>query len=255
MNLPKPQAVENIDRSWRSLHAVGGAAALIAAILFRRNLDAEYMLLRSLDVFKGGPNSYPETIIDWFRVLYENRVVGLILLNFFDLVNYILVGVIFIALFAVLKPVSKSSALFAMVVGLVGVTLYLGSNQALTMLSLSERYMAATNEIERVIIMAVGQATLAIHQNNSYSGTGIYLSFMFVTVSGLIYSVAMIQTGIFSRGTATTGILANSIGLVYYIFLIYIPKLVFIPISASALFLLIWYLQIGIKLIQFGIRK
>ncbi len=255
MNLSKPQAVETIDRGWRGLYTVGGAAALIAAVLFRRNLDAEYMLLRSLDVLKGGPNSYPESIIDWFRVVNENRVVGLVLLNFFDLVNYILVGAIFIALFAALKPGSRSSAMIAVVVGLVGVTLYLGSNQALTILSLSERYMAAKNGIEREIIMAAGQATLAIHQNNNYSDSGIYLSFLFVTVSGLIYSVAMLQTRIFSRGTAITGILANSIGLVYYIFLFFIPKLVSVPVSASAIFLLIWYFQIGIVLLRLGKRK
>ena len=37
---------ENATGQWKILYRVGGTAALIAAIIFRRNLASEYMLFR-----------------------------------------------------------------------------------------------------------------------------------------------------------------------------------------------------------------
>jgi hypothetical protein len=51
---------------------------------------------------------------------------------------------------------------------------------------------------------------------------------------------------------AETGILANGFGLSYYIVLACAPALVFIPLSISAVFLLIWYLQVSRRLWAMG---
>jgi hypothetical protein len=102
------------------------------------------------------------------------------------------------------------------------------------------------------MFLAAGQALLAIHQNNSYAGTGIYLSFLLVSLSGFITSMVMLRSKVFGKRTAYVGILANSFGSGYYIFLALAPKLVFLPISVSAFFLLIWYILIALRLFQLG---
>jgi len=51
------------------------------------------------------------------------------------------------------------------------------------------------------------------------------------------------------------GILANNFGLGYYIVLVFAPTLVFLPVSVSAIFLLIWYILVGYQLWALGSYK
>lgn len=79
---------EPIDAEWAGLVHLGGVAALIAGLLIRRNLGAEIAL------FSGQPQ--PDTVTDWLILLQRNRLLGLAYLNLFDLVNYALVGLMFL---------------------------------------------------------------------------------------------------------------------------------------------------------------
>ena len=174
------------------------------------------------------------------------------MLNLFDLVNYALVGLIFLALLAALRRTSESWMVIGAALGFVGITVYLASNQAFSMLSLSRQYTVATTDAQRAMFLAAGQAVLAIHYNSSYAGTGIYPSFLLVSIAGLIISLVMLRSTLFSKGSASIGILANSFGLGYYFILAFAPAFVFIPISVSAIFLLIWYLLVGCRLWALG---
>ncbi len=241
-----------VDFAYRGLYKAGAAAAFIAAVIFRRNLDAEWIVLRGTGIINAGPANPPSTVIDWFMFLQQNRLLGLTLLNLFDLVNYALVGLIFLALFAALRRASKSWMTIAAALGFAGISVYFASNQALTMLLLSKQYVAATTDEQRAMLLAAGQAVMAIHHSATYSGLGIYLSFLLVSVAGLIVSATMLRNSIFSRGAAYIGILANGFGLGYYIILAFAPALVFIPISISAIFLLTWYILVGCQLWALG---
>jgi hypothetical protein len=251
----KVSNAETANSDYRDLYKVGAVAAFIAALIFRRNLDAEWILLRGIGFFNIGPSTPPSTVIDWFTLLKQTPLLGLTLLNLFDLVNYALVGVIFLALFAALKRTSPSWMGIAAALGFTGITVYFASNQAFTMLSLSKQYAAATTDTQRAMFLAAGQGALAIHHTASYASTGIYLSFLLVSVAGLIISTAMLGSNIFSIGTASMGILANGLGLGYYIVLAIAPALVFIPISISAVFLLIWYILVGGRLWALGSQR
>lgn len=241
-----------VDPAYRGLYKIGAAAALIAALLFRRNLDAEWMLLRGTGLVHAGPAAPPSTTVDWFTLLQQNQLLGLTLLNLFDLVNYALVGLLFLALFAALRRANPSWLAIAAALGFAGITVYFASNQAFRMLSLSKQYAAAGTDAQRATLLAAGQAALAIHHNASYAGKGIYLSFLLVSTAGLIVSAVMLRSHIFNKVTAYMGILANSFGLGYYIALVLMPALVFIPLSISAIFLLLWYLRAGVRLWSLG---
>jgi hypothetical protein len=253
--MDKVQSTETGDFAYRSLYKAGAIAALMAAVLFRRNLDAEWMLLRRIGIIKTGLSAAPNTIIKWFILLQHNKLLGLTLLNLFDLINYALVGLIFLAICTALRRASPSWIIIAAALGFAGITSYFVSNQSFTMLSLSQQYNVATSDAQRSMFLAAGQAALAIHQNNSYSGSGIYLSFLLVSVAGLIISAVMLNSSIFSNGTAYMGILANGFGLGYYIVFAFAPALVFIPISISAVFLLIWYILVSVRLWVLGLHR
>jgi len=237
-----------LDSANKNLFKAGAAAALIAAVVFRRNLDAEFMLLRGVGIINVGPTAPPSTVMDWFTLLQDNKMLGLTLLNLFDIVNYALVGLIFLALYVALRRASESFMAIAATLGFIGIVVYFASNQAFSMLSLSNQYAAATTDAQRAMFIAAGQATLTIHNNASYQGAGIYMSFLLVSVAGLIISTVMLRSSIFSIGAGYVGILANGLGLGYYIILAFAPAVVFLPLSVSALFLLAWYILIGVRL-------
>ena len=75
------------DSMRTSLYKVGTTAAFLAAVLFRRNWSAEADILLPIDI--------PVTTLEWFTLIHENRLFGLIMLDFFDMVNNALVGIIF----------------------------------------------------------------------------------------------------------------------------------------------------------------
>jgi hypothetical protein len=249
---PQTKIAENI---WQPLYKIGGAAALIAAAIFRRNLDAEYGLLRGIEMIKTGPLTAPAAISDWFALLKENTLLSLILLNLSDLINYALVGLIFVAICAALWRTNPSLAAITVITTISGVTTYFATHQAFNLLALSNQYAATTDAGQRATLLSVGQAALTIHQGNNYSGAGLYVSFLLVSFSGLILSILMLHSQVFSRSCAWMGILANSFGLAYYPFLIFAPALTFIPVPISSVFLLVWYLQTGLKLLRLGKEK
>jgi hypothetical protein len=253
--MPEPNqasALDAEDSGWNSLYKVGGWAALVAAIFFRRNLAEEFLFFRSLGIIRSGPRAFPDSAINWFKLLQDHRLVGLAFLNLFDAVNYALVGLMFLSLYPALRRVRRSSMGLAMALTFVAITVYLASNQAFAMLSLSDQYAAASTEAQRMGLLAAGQAVLAIHNSGANYGNGPYISFLFINVAGLIIAAVMLRSRVFSRLTAYVGILANLFGLGYYVTLALDPRLCAVPISTAAPFLLIWYILIGRKPLQLG---
>jgi hypothetical protein len=233
-----------------TLYKIGGLAGLIAAILCRRNYDAEYFLLRMAGIIREGPVVEPGTILEWFDILQNNKILGLIFLNLSDLINYILVGFLFLALFHALKRENPAMMSVAMFLSIMAVSVYLSTNQAFAMSSLSDQYTLATTAEQKSTLLAAGQATLAIHNNATFAGSSFYPSFLFISIAGLIISLVMVQSKAFSRATGIFGLIANIAGLGYYVLIIFAPSLVYIPLSFSAPFLLIWYIMVGLRLLK-----
>lgn len=93
------------DRDWATLYKVAGIAALLAVFVFRRNLGAELTLLAGL--LPGVPKTLPVDAAGWFVLLHQYPLVGLTLLEVFDLVEYALVGLIFLAVCVALWQVNR----------------------------------------------------------------------------------------------------------------------------------------------------
>jgi len=258
LELNRVSAPDTVDSCWNSLYKIAGWAAWIAVLIFRRWLGSEFLLLRAIGIIRFGPRTIPSSVIDWFTLLHTNPLVGLTLLNVFDIVNYALVGLMFLGLYAALRRANRSYMTLATTLGFVGIAVYLASNQAFSMLSLSDQYAAATTDAQRSMLLGAGQALLAIHNPNAL-GPGT-MSFLLVTLAGLIISTVMLRSSIFSKATAYTGILANVFGLGYPIGVASAPKTLVIPVIASSLsvsacFLVFWYIGIARKLLQLGYGK
>jgi len=224
---------------WKTLYKVGGAAALIAVVFFRRNIGAEITLFGI---------TAPSSADGWFTLLQHNLWLGLGLLDFFDIVNYALVGLILLALYGALRQVDTSSMVIATASGLVGIAVYFASNQTFSMLALSNQYASSTSETYKATLLAAGEALLATY----HESTGIYMGLFLVLLAGLIISIVMLRSNVFSKATAYMGILANVFGLGYFVALIFAPTITFLPPTISAPFRLIWYVLIARRFFQLG---
>ena len=184
--------------------------------------------------------------MDWFALLDDNAFVGLILLNVVDVINYLLISLMFLALYGALRRANKSAMVIATTCALVGIGIYCASNQAFALLSLSKQYAAATTDAQRSMLLAAGEALLAVNDQ----GTGIHTSFLLVVVAGLVVSIVMLRGGVFGKATAVVGILANGIRLCYLVALVLAPSIGWIAIPIAAPFRVTWYALIGLRLFR-----
>jgi len=246
---------EASDSSWKSLYRAGGAAALMAGAVFRRNLGVEIALFST--------QKPPDTITGWFGLLQANRLLGLAYLNIVDIINYALVGLMFLALYVVLRRVNKSPMVLAAALGFLGIAVAFASNTAFSLLSLSDQYAAATGEAQRTLLLAAGQAMLALNRFSSpgaHPGSGGYLSLLLVAAAGMLFSVVMLRSRVFGRAAATVGILANALDLAYCMAFVFAPtgvgeQLAVLFIPAAGLCFMGWHIMVGWRLFVEDMKK
>lgn len=112
------------NQGWSGLYKMSGVAALTAAVLFRRNMGAELSLFT-------GVEKIPQTAVAWFTLLQQSPFIGLAFLAVFDLVNYELVGLVFLALGVALWETNRSGTAVALAAGLVGIAVGFAANISL----------------------------------------------------------------------------------------------------------------------------
>ena len=232
----------------KSLDKVGGIAALLAGVLFRRNIGAEISLFAD--------NAVPESVVEWYSLLQSSPFIGLSYLAIFDVVNYALVGPMFLALCVALWKSHNGAILIAISCGIVGIALSFASNIAFSMLSLSQQYMEATSEAQKTILLAAGQSLLSLPGSlATVPGTGVYMSLLLIALASLLFSAVMLRSSLFGRATAFVGILASACDLVYCLTFAIAPFLTVPLIATGGLFWMIWHLLVARRLLQLSKEK
>lgn len=228
---------ETADPAWKSLYRLGGTAALIIVAL----------VIVQIIFFVVWPppgfGSDVSTVMGYFTLLQNNRLLGLLHLDLLLMVDYVLLLLMFLALYIVLKRVSQSLMAIAMALVFVGIAAYFPSNTAFSMLSLSDQYATATTDVQRTMLLAAGQAILA-----SLQSTTFYVSYILMSAAGLIISAVMLRRdNIFSKVTAYVGILASvlSLGL-------FVPTVGLLLSLISLIPTVMWYILIALRLFRLG---
>ena len=140
-------------------------------------------------------------MVGWFTLLQDNTLLGLTLLNVFDIANYVLVAIMFFALYFALRKFERTLPLAALGFSAAGAVVYTISNSALPMLLLSNQYAAVTTDIQRSNLAAAGEAVLTSSYNPGLTlqSVGFYLSLLFVAVAGMLVSVVMLRNHVFGK--------------------------------------------------------
>ena len=221
---------ETAESNWNWLYKIGGAAALLSVVFFPIQII----------VFLVSPP--PDTVIGWFRLFQDNQLIGLLDLDLLLIVDQVLVILIFLALYAALRRANQSFMAIGLALGLVSAVLFIASNPAFAMLSLSDQYAAAATDAQRAVFLAAGQAMLA-----TWQGSAFHVSYVLGSIAPILISAVMLRSKLFSKATAYLGILANVIALGLYVPIIGVYISVF-----SVVFLWVWYILLARRFFQLG---
>lgn len=221
---------ETAQSKWNWLYKIGGAAALLSLVFF------------PIQIMVFLVNPPPDSVIGWFQLFQDNPLVGLLDLDLLLIVDQVLAILIFLALYAALRRAQESFMEISLALGLVSIVLFIASNPAFAMLSLSDQYAAATSDAQRAVFLAAGQAALI-----TWQGSAFQVSYLLGSIAAIILSAVMLRSRLFSKATAYLGILANVIALGLYVPVIGIYISIF-----SVVFLWVWYLLIARRLFQLG---
>lgn len=227
------------DSKWKDLYKIGGIAATLSAVL----------LLIEIIVFTIWPQ--PSNVIGYFTLLQDNKLIGLIDFYLLEFFAYILFLPMFLALYVALRRFNESYSIIAIFFAILGIAIFLATNNSFSMLLLSNQYMIATTEAQKSLLLAAGQAMLINTGQRAFGGFNTGL--MLISIAGIILSVVMLDSNNFSRKTAYMGILAFAISLAEYVRMIIFPSeltLLLIIAVMSGIFLLIWLIMVGRSLIM-----
>jgi Domain of unknown function (DUF4386) len=186
------------DPRWKDLYKIGGICGVLMSVL-----TILAIVIYFIWPYKPGLAS----AIDIFTTIQNNKLNGLMSLDFFMVVITVITVPFFLALYFATKKVNESYALIALVFGLISCVLGLTMRPIAEMFYLSGQYATATTDAARSQYLAAGEALSAL-----FNGTIWMLYFLTFGVDLLISSLLMLRTKIFSRTTAYLGIFLN-IGL------------------------------------------
>lgn len=234
---------EGSDR--KGVYAAGGIAALFVALASLADIAIGFSL-------GGDLTALPHTAIDRFIQFRQSPWLGLYSLDLLNVLTTFVLVAAFLGLYAAHRRIERALATLAMIVELVGATVFVANNAALPMLALSAKYTATTTEAQRALLAGAGEAMLARGEHGS---PGVFLGFFLLSIAGILMSWAILKGRVFNRATAWTGILSNSLLLAYVVLVTFVPgtKSAASLISAPGGVLAIaWLILIGLGLTRMG---
>jgi hypothetical protein len=139
-----------------------------------------------------------------------------------------------------------------MIISFLGTGVFFATNRAFPMLDLSKQYAAATSDAQRAMLEAAGQAMLSVGQSHS---SGTFLAFFLSEVAGIMISIVMLKSKIFSKATAYVGILGFVFLMVFEVLASFVSGLSGLAMAIAMLggiLSMAWYILIARRLFQLG---
>ncbi len=189
--------METSDSSYKGLYQLSGITALINALL----------VLGELIVYAVFPR--PGDALAHFQLFQRNWLVGLLTLDLLGMISYLLFVPIILAFYIALHRTSQALMAVATVLFFVGIADFYATNTAFPVLALSQQYAAATTNAERAMLLAAGQAMFTLFNENAF-----LVSYVIVSASWLMIASVMWRSHMFSRMTASAGMLAGAAGII-----------------------------------------
>ena len=166
---------------WQNIRTIGGIAAFLVVF----TALAEIMI-----TFLPGGYATAETVSEWFMLLQTNPFLGLRNLGLLNIIMTSLEIPLAFALFWVHRKIIPALASLALILSVIGATIFFATNRAFPMLDLSAQFAASTTDVQKNILEAAGQAMLAVGQSHT---AGTFLAFFFSELAGMLMAVVLLR--------------------------------------------------------------
>lgn len=215
------------NTNWNNTYKIAAMSVLILLVYSLATI--------ALLVAVGGQ---PETAREGFDLLAENRLAGLLRLDVLTILLMPLYYPLLLGLYGALRGAEGATSLLSLVLGLAGVTLVLATPSAFSFLTLSDRFAAATDETQRTLLLAAGEAILA---SDLWHGSGALMGALLVQTSTLVFSVMMLRSAVFSKAVAWVGVVMHGLDLLHVVASVFVPAAgVTLMMIAGPLYL-VWF--------------
>jgi hypothetical protein len=226
------------NSGWSSLYKIGGVAAWIF-VAYSLATIIIFMVLSQM----------PETALEAFNALQENRIIGLLRLDALTLLTVPLYYLIYLCIYQGIKKDNKAFASLGVLLAFAGITLFLATPSAFSLVSLSDKYAAATTATQKEQILTVGEALMA---SDMWHSSGAMIGGYLMLIAALIVSVVMLKSENFSRATAIVGIVTYGLDLIHKLVSIFAPNIgIFFMMVAGPLYL-VWFPLLARDLFRLG---
>jgi hypothetical protein len=225
----------------QTIYALGGIAALLVVLTAIAEIGITFL-----------PGGYltADTVTEWFALLQSNPFMGLRNLGLLNIIMTACDIPLVFALFWVHRKVNQPFASLALILSLIGTTVFYATNRAFPMLDLSAQYAAATSDVQRAVLEAAGQAMLSVGQSHT---AGTFLAFFFAELGGICMAWVILRGKVFSAAPAIAGLLGFSGLLVFEVFSDFVPSgyEAMLPVAMiSGLANIAWYILLAIGLFK-----
>jgi hypothetical protein len=240
---PNSGESENAETQWRSIYVIGGIATVIALI----GVVADVLVGSATG---GNLSALPQTAVDRFAEFQRTPLLGLYNLDLLNIINQIILIPAYVALYAAHRKTNSAYALLALVIFLVGTTIFVATNTALPMLELSRKYSAAPTESQKALFAAAGEAMLA---RGTHGSLGVFIGFLLPNVANLLMSLAMLKGQVFSRANSYIGMIGTTLMLLYIVLVTFMPNVQAMATAFAmpgGLLLIAWMIMYTIRLFQ-----
>ena len=221
---------------WKWVWRLGAIAAFILMVYC--------VALMVQMVVLGGPSA---SASEAFRLLRENRIVGLLRLDLPTMFAMPVYYVLFLALYAALKSADGPITALGTLLAFAGLTLFLAAPSALSMASLTDKYAAASTEEARAQLLAAGEAVMA---SDIWHGTSAMIGGVLMQVGAVLICVVMLRGGVFGSVTAWIGIVMYGLDLTHIFAMIWLPVAGIVLMAIAGPLYPVWFFLVGRRLMR-----
>lgn len=237
--------IEAADSRWPGFYKVGGVAALLVVLVAL--LDVVLAMLSGEAV-----ENSTVTVVEWYALFQNNPLSAFANLGLFNIIYQALAIPLYLALYHVHRRTYQAYAALALILFCIGTTVYFSTNTVFSLFGLSRQYAAAGTEVQRSVLIAAGQAALALGTDLT---PGVFLGFFFIEAAGILMALVMLRGGFFSKLTAWAGILAMGTMLAFNTIAAFLPEsfdLAMMLGMFGGLLSMAYYILLARRLFQLG---
>lgn len=230
-----------IERERSRINALCRLGGIASLILVAYSLATMVQMV----VLGGQPTSAAQA----FGLLEHHRVIALLRLDLPTIISLPLYYLVFLGLFAALRRCDFSGVLLATTLAFVGTTLVLATPTALSLIPLSDKFAMTTSDASRNQLLAAGEALLAA---DIWHSTGAIVGGALLQCGAVLISVVMLRGKVFSKTTAWLGIVMHGLDLAHIIGGLLLPAAGFVLLSIAGPLYPVWFVLVGLRLLQLG---